>query len=145
MDFKLVIEEKDNFDLNIKGIVKVINSDLSLKIVIVEDIYMVVKEVTIGFIIIYLCLLIDNVVYRFLGKDGSIIQNMIEKLFIFVGLDKLLKKRRELEIVVKVIKKDLSFDEKGIVYLVVFCFILKNFCFFYRLLKQIYYLNKFYY
>lgn len=73
MDFKLVIEEKDNFDLNIKGIVKVINSDLSLKIVIVEDIYMVVKEVTIGFIIIYLCLLIDNVVYRFLGKDGSII------------------------------------------------------------------------
>lgn len=91
---------------------------------------MVVKEVTIGFIIIYLCLLIDNVVYRFLGKDGSIIQNMIEKLFIFVGLDKLLKKRRELEIVVKVIKKDLSFDEKGIVYLVVFCFILENFFFF---------------
>lgn len=55
---------------------------------------------------------------------------MIEKLFIFVGLDKLLKKRRELEIVVKVIKKDLSFDEKGIVYLVVFCFILENFFFF---------------
>lgn len=130
MDFKMIIEEKDNFDLNIKRVVKVINIDLSLKIEVVQDIYMEVKEVTIGFIVIYLCLLIDNVVYRFLGKDGSIIQNMIEKLFIFVGLDKLLKKRRELEIVVKVIKKDLSFDEKGIVYLVVFCFILENFFFF---------------
>lgn len=137
MDFKMIIEEKDNFDLNIKRVVKVINIDLSLKIEVVQDIYMEVKEVTIGFIVIYLCLLIDNVVYRFLGKDGSIIQNMIEKLFIFVGLDKLLKKRRELEIVVKVIEKDLSFDEKGIVQRIFssFLFYIKEFLFFLQIVK----------
>lgn len=137
MDFKMIIEEKDNFDLNIKRVVKVINIDLSLKIEVVQDIYMEVKEVTIGFIVIYLCLLIDNVVYRFLGKDGSIIQNMIEKLFIFVGLDKLLKKRRELEIVVKVIKKDLSFDEKGIVQRIFssFLFYIREFFFFLKIVK----------
>lgn len=137
MDFKMIIEEKDNFDLNIKRVVKVINIDLSLKIEVVQDIYMEVKEVTIGFIVIYLCLLIDNVVYRFLGKDGSIIQNMIEKLFIFVGLDKLLKKRRELEIVVKVIKKDLSFDEKGIVQFIFssFLFYIREFFFFLKIVK----------
>lgn len=144
MDLKLVIEEKDNPDSNIKGIVKVINSDPSLKIVIVEDTHMVVKEATTGSIIIHLCPLTDNAVHRFLGKDGSIIQNMIEKLFTSAGLDKLLKKRRELEIVVKVIKKDPSPDEKGTVYPGVLCFTSKNSCSFHRLLKQIYYSNKFY-
>eukprot|EP00105_Crassostrea_gigas_P003583 XP_011416486.1 PREDICTED: uncharacterized protein LOC105320306 [Crassostrea gigas] len=112
MDIKMIIEEKDNPDSNIKGIVQVINSDPSLKIVVVEDTHMVVKEATTGSIIIHLCPLTDNAVHRFLGKDGSIIQNMIEKLFTSAGLDKLLKKRRELEIVVKVIEKDPSPDEK---------------------------------
>lgn len=115
MDIKMIIEEKDDPDSNIKGIVQVINSDPSLKIVVVEDTHMVVKEATTGSIVIHLCPLTDNAVHRFLGKDGSIIQNMIEKLFTSAGLVKLLKKRRELEIVVKVIKKDPSPDEKGTV------------------------------
>lgn len=112
MDLKMIIEEKDNPDSNIKRVVKVINTDSSLKIEVAQDTHMEVKEATTGSIVIHLCPLTDNAVHRFLGKDGSIIQNMIEKLFTSAGLDKLLKKRRELEIVVKVIKKDPSPDEK---------------------------------
>lgn len=115
MDLKMIIEEKDNPDSNIKRVVKVINTDSSLKIEVAQDTHMEVKEATTGSIVIHLCPLTDNAVHRFLGKDGSIIQNMIEKLFTSAGLDKLLKKRRELEIVVKVIKKDPSPDEKGTV------------------------------
>lgn len=144
MDLKMIIEEKDNPDSNIKRVVKVINTDSSLKIEVAQDTHMEVKEATTGSIVIHLCPLTDNAVHRFLGKDGSIIQNMIEKLFTSAGLDKLLKKRRELEIVVKVIKKDPSPDEKGTVYPVVLCFTSKNFCSFHRLLKQIYYSNNFY-
>lgn len=140
----MIIEEKDNPDSNIKRVVKVINTDSSLKIEVAQDTHMEVKEATTGSIVIHLCPLTDNAVHRFLGKDGSIIQNMIEKLFTSAGLDKLLKKRRELEIVVKVIKKDPSPDEKGTVYPVVLCFTSENSFSFQRLLKQIYYSNNFY-
>lgn len=140
----MIIEEKDNPDSNIKRVVKVINTDSSLKIEVAQDTHMEVKEATTGSIVIHLCPLTDNAVHRFLGKDGSIIQNMIEKLFTSAGLDKLLKKRRELEIVVKVIKKDPSPDEKGTVYQVVLCFTSENSFSFQRLLKQIYYSNNFY-
>lgn len=115
MDLKMIIEEKDNPNSNINRIVKVINSDPRIKIEVVQDTHMTIKEATTGSIVIHLCPLTDNAVHRFLGKDGSIIQNMIEKLFTSAGLDKLLKKRRELEIVVKVIEKDPSPDEKGTV------------------------------
>lgn len=144
MDLKMIIEEKDNPDSNIKGIVKIINSDPRFKIEVVQDTHMAIKEATTGSIVIHLCPLTDNAVYRFLGKDGSVIQNMIEKLFTSAGLHELLKKRRELEIVVKVIKKEPSPDEKGTVYPVVLCFTSKNSCSFHRLLNQIYYSNNFY-
>lgn len=112
---KVIIEETNNPDSQIDRVVRIINNDPRVRIEVVQGTHMAVENVTNGSIVIHLCPLTDNAVHRFLGKDGSIIQNMIEKLFTSAGLDKLLKKRRELEIVVKVIKKDPSPDEKGTV------------------------------
>lgn len=115
MDLKMIIEEKDNPDSNIKRVVKVINTDSSLKIEVAQDTHMEVKEATTGSIVIHLCPLTDNAVHRFLSKDGSLVQNMVEMLFATAELQNLLREREEIEIIVKIREKESAAEEKGMV------------------------------
>lgn len=115
MDLKMIIEEKDNPDSNIKRVVKVINTDSSLKIEVAQDTHMEVKEATTGSIVIHLCPLTENAVHRFLSKDGSLVQNMVKMLFTTAELQNLLREREEIEIIVKIREKESAAEEKGMV------------------------------
>lgn len=80
---------------------------------VTQSTHMAIKDATSGSIIIHLCPLTDNAVYRFLSKDGSLVHDMVEKLFISAGLHELLQKRKELEIKVKISEKESTPEEKG--------------------------------
>lgn len=84
-----------------------------MKIEVLQNTHMAIEHATKGSIVIHLCPLTDNAVYRFFSKDGSLVQNMVEKLFISAGLHELLQKRKELEIKVKISKKEPTPEEKG--------------------------------
>lgn len=103
------IEEKD--DLSEK-VVKVINHDPNARIECAQISHMAIEDAKNGSIIIHLSPLTDNAVHRFLSKDGTVVQDMVEKLFTSAGLHNLLKKREEIEIIVKISEKSTA-EEKG--------------------------------
>lgn len=109
---KVTIEEKNNPDSEIDRVVTFINNDPRMKIEVLQNTHMAIEHATKGSIVIHLCPLTDNAVYRFFSKDGSLVQNMVEKLFISAGLHELLQKRKELEIKVKISKKEPTPEEK---------------------------------
>lgn len=110
---KVIIEETNNPDSQIDRVVRIINNDPRVRIEVVQGTHMAVENVTNGSIVIHLCPLTDNAVYRFLSKDGSLVHAMVEKLFISAGLHELLQKRKELEIKVKISEKEPTPEEKG--------------------------------
>lgn len=112
-EIKVIIEETNNPDSQIDRVVRIINNDPRVRIEVVQGTHMAVKNVTNGSIVIHLCPLTDNAVYRFLSKDGSLVHAMVEKLFISAGLHELLQKRKELEIKVKISEKEPTPEEKG--------------------------------
>lgn len=103
------IEEKD--DLSEK-VVKVINHDPNARIECAQISHMAIEDAKNGSIIIHLSPLTDNAVHRFLSKDGTVVQDMVEKLFTSAGLHNLLKKREEIEIIVKISEKKSTAEEK---------------------------------
>lgn len=107
------IEEKNNPDSEIDKVVRVIKNDPRMKIEVVDITHMAVKEATTGSVIIHLSPLTDTALHRFLGKDGRIVQSMVEKLLANVKLDKLLKPEKEFEVTVKISRKELSPEDKG--------------------------------
>lgn len=111
-EIKVIIEETNNPDSQIDRVVRIINNDPRVRIEVVQGTHMAVKNVTNGSIVIHLCPLTDNAVYRFLSKDGSLVHAMVEKLFISAGLHELLQKRKELEIKVKISEKEPTPEEK---------------------------------
>lgn len=110
VDLELRIEEKDDFS---ERVVRVINHDPNTRIECVQISHMELKHATTGSIVIHLCPLTDSAVHRFLKKDGTVVQDMVEKLFTSAGLHNLLKKREEIEIIVKVSVKESTAEEKG--------------------------------
>lgn len=110
VDLELKIEEKDDLS---ERVVQVINHDPNTRIECVQISHMAIKDATSGCIIIHLSPLTDNAVHRFLRKDGTVVQDMVEKLFTSVGLHSLLKKREEIEIIVKISEKKSTAEEKG--------------------------------
>lgn len=112
-EIKVIIEETNNPDSQIDRVVRIINNDPRVRIEVVQGTHMAVENVTNGSIVIHLCPLTDNAVYRFLSKDGSLVHAMVEKLFISAGLHELLQKRKELEIKVKISEKEPTPEEKG--------------------------------
>lgn len=109
VDLELKIEEKDDLS---ERVVQVINHDPNTRIECVQISHMAIKDATSGCIIIHLSPLTDNAVHRFLRKDGTVVQDMVEKLFTSVGLHSLLKKREEIEIIVKISEKKSTAEEK---------------------------------
>lgn len=109
VDLELRIEEKDDFS---ERVVRVINHDPNTRIECVQISHMELKHATTGSIVIHLCPLTDSAVHRFLKKDGTVVQDMVEKLFTSAGLHNLLKKREEIEIIVKVSVKESTAEEK---------------------------------
>lgn len=115
VNLEMRIEEKDNPESNIDRVVTVINNDPRVKIEVLQDTFMEIKEATNGSIVIHLCPLTDNAVHRFLSKDGTVVQNMVEMLFSTAELHNLLREREEIEIIVKIREKESAAEEKGMV------------------------------
>lgn len=115
VDLEMRIEEIDNPQSNIDRVVTVINNNPRLKIEVLQETCMAIPWATNGSIVIHLCPLTDNAVHRFLSKDGTVVQNMVEMLFTIAELQNLLREKEEIEIVVKIREKESAAEEKGMV------------------------------
>lgn len=115
VDLEMRIEEIDNPQSNIDRVVTVINNNPRLKIEVLQETCMAIPWATNGSIVIHLCPLTDNAVHRFLSKDGTVVQNMVEMLFTIAELQNLLREKEEIEIVVKIREKESASEEKGMV------------------------------
>lgn len=113
VDLEMRIEEIDNPQSNIDRVVTVINNNPRLKIEVLQETCMAIPWATNGSIVIHLCPLTDNAVHRFLSKDGTVVQNMVEMLFTIAELQNLLREKEEIEIVVKIREKESAAEEKG--------------------------------